>query len=228
MNKKLTAALCGAATLTLALAGCGGSSGNKADAYAKKVCDQWQGQFKKIQDADNAIASVSTGDHKPQDVKTTDSAAFQQLSAAYKGLADAVGSAGPVPVDNGAQVQQNAVKQLNDTSAAYANLKKTVDGLDTTNQGKFAQGLKGVADQLTTLGKSGNDALNKLQSGDVGKAMAKQPGCQKPSAAPSAAASAASSAAAGSPAPSASKPAASPSKSAAPSSKPSASPSKTS
>jgi hypothetical protein len=184
VNKKLTAALCGAATLTLALAGCGSSSSSKADNYAKTVCDQVQPQLQKIQNANNSIASVSSGNHSPDDVKNSDSAAFQQLSDAYKALADAVNNAGAPPVEGGAQIQQNAVKQLNDTSGAYANLKSTVDGLDTSDQSKFADGLKGVASQLSTLGKSGNDALNKLQSGDVGTAMAKQPGCQKPPASP--------------------------------------------
>lgn len=171
----------GAATLTLALAGCSSSSNDKVDKYAKSVCDQVQPQLKKIQDASNSIASVSSGDHKPEDVKNTDSAAFSQISSAYKALADAVDKAGAPPVNNGATLQQNAVKQLNDTAGAYGTLKKDVDGLNTSDQGKFADGLKGVVGQLSNVGKSGDDALNKLQSGDVGKAMAKQPGCQKPS-----------------------------------------------
>ncbi|MEU1624262.1 small secreted protein [Streptomyces sp. NPDC020096] len=187
MNKKLMAVTSGAATLTLALAGCSSSSNDKVDKYAKSVCDQVQPQLKKIQDASNSIASVSSGDHKPEDVKNTDSAAFAQISGAYKALADAVNKAGAPPVNNGATLQQNAVKQLNDTAGAYGTLKKDVDGLNTSDQGKFADGLKGVVGQLTNVGKSGDDALNKLQSGDVGKAMAKQPGCQKPSAAPGAA-----------------------------------------
>ncbi|WP_269855194.1 small secreted protein [Streptomyces sp. RPT161] len=181
MNKKLMAVTTGAATLTLALAGCSSSSNDKVDAYAKSVCDQVQPQLKKIQDASNSIASVSSGDHKPEDVKNTDSTAFGQISGAYKALADAVNKAGAPPVNNGATLQQNAVKQLNDTAGSYDNLKKAVDGLNTSDQGKFADGLKSVVGQLTNVGRSGDDALNKLQSGDVGKAMAKQPGCQKPS-----------------------------------------------
>ncbi len=182
MNKKLMAVTTGAATLTLALAGCSSSSSNdKVDAYAKSVCDQVQPQLKRIQDASNSIASVSSGDHKPEDVKSTDSAAFGQISSAYKALADAVNKAGAPPVNNGATLQQNAVKQLNDTAGSYDTLKKAVDGLNTSDQGKFADGLKGIVGQLSNVGKSGDDALNKLQSGDVGKAMAKQPGCQKPS-----------------------------------------------
>nr|WP_237694933.1 small secreted protein [Streptomyces sp. SID5468] len=191
--------------MTLALAGCGGGSGtNRADDYAKKICDQFQPQRKKIEAANDSITSVSTGDHKPNDVKSTDSAAFQQLSGAYKALADAVRNAGAPPVDNGAQIQQNAAKRFDDASSSYAGLKKTVDGLDTSDQGKFADGLTKVAAKLSTLARSSDDALNKLQSGDVGKAMNKQPGCSRPTSSPTISPSAAASRAA-STAPSASK-----------------------
>lgn len=179
----------GAATLTLALAGCSSSSNDKVDKYAKSVCDQVQPQLKKITDASNSIASVSNGDHKPEDVKSTDSAAFQQDSSAYKALADAVDKAGDPPVKDGATLRQNTVKQLNDAAAAYAKLKQDTDGLNTGDQGKFADGLKGMISQLTNAGKIGADALNNLQSGDIGKAMAKQRGCQKPSSANSPSAS---------------------------------------
>ncbi|MCQ4081147.1 small secreted protein [Streptomyces sp. RB6PN25] len=185
MNKKLAAALSGVATLTMALSACGSSS-SKIDDYAKSVCDQVQPQLQKIQNANNSITSVSGGSSKPDDVKSTDSAAFQQISDAYKALSNAVNNAGAPPVKDGAALQQNAVKELNDTSTAYAGLKKTVDGLNTGDQVAFANGLKGVAGQLTTLSKGGDDALSKLQSGDVGKAMAKQPGCRKASGSPSA------------------------------------------
>jgi uncharacterized phage infection (PIP) family protein YhgE len=184
VKKKLAAALSGVATLTMALSACSSSS-SKIDDYAKSVCDQVQPQLQKIQNANNSIASVSGGSSRPEDVKSADSAAFQQISDAYKALSNAVNSAGPPPVQNGTTLQQNAVKELNDTSAAYAGLKKTVDALNAGDQAAFANGLKGVAAQLTTLSKGGDDALSKLQSGDVGKAMAKQPGCQKASGSPS-------------------------------------------
>ena len=62
------------------------------------------------------------------------------------------------------------------------NKLKTVATLDTHDQAKFAAGLKSVSDQLGVLGKSSGTALTALQAGDIGKAMAKQPGCAKPSA----------------------------------------------
>lgn len=74
------------------------------------------------------------------------------------------------------------MKELNASSAAYANLQKRVDALNTKDQAKFADGLKGIADELNKIGASGDEALKKLQSGEVGAAMAKQEGCQKPTA----------------------------------------------
>ena len=183
MNKKVAVALTGAATVMLAVSGCG-SSTSKADDYAKVVCDAAQPQFQKMHNAENDIASVSDGNHTPDQVKSTDSAAFQQISDARKALAQAWSNAGVPPVANGAQLQQDAVKELNDTATAYANLKKTVDGLNTSDQAKFADQLKTVATQLGAVNKIPTPALNTLQSGDIGKSMANQPGCQKPTQSP--------------------------------------------
>jgi len=185
VKKKLAAALSGVATLTMALSACG-SSNSEIDNYAKSICDQLQPQLQRIQNSNNSIASVSGHDHTPEEVKSVDSAAFQQITDAYKALANAVNNAGAPPVKDGATLQQNAVNELNDTSTAYAGLKKTVDGFNPGDQVTFAGGLKGVAGQLVSLGKGGDDALSKLQSGDVGKAMAKQPSCQKAANLPSA------------------------------------------
>ena len=120
--------------------------------------------MQKIQNANNSIASVSGGTSRPDDVKSADSAAFQQISDAYKALSNAVNGAGAPPVKDGATLRQNAVKELNDTSAAYAGLKKTVDGLNTGDQAAFANGLKGVAGQLTALSKVGDDALRTVRT----------------------------------------------------------------
>jgi hypothetical protein len=185
VNKKLVTALSGGAVLLMAtLSGCSGDddSDEKVNDWAKKVCDQVQPQLKKIASANTAIQQATSDSSKPADVQKNDSAAFGSISEAYKSLGAAVNSAGAPPVDDGEKTQREAVKELNSTATSYAGLKKKVDGLDTKDQAKFADGLKGVADDLDTLSKSGDQALQKLQSGDVGKAMAKQPGCQKPSA----------------------------------------------
>ncbi|MCM2413286.1 MULTISPECIES: small secreted protein [unclassified Streptomyces] len=182
MNKKLAAALSGGAVLVLTLSGCSDDSDNKVNDWAKKVCDQVQPQLQKIANANASIQQQTADNSKPADVQETDSAAFQQISKAYKALGSAVDSAGPPPVDDGETTQKEAVKELNASSVAYADLQKKVDDLDTKDQAKFADGLKDIADELNKISTNGDQALKKLQSGEVGTAMAKQKGCQKPTA----------------------------------------------
>ncbi|MEW1612425.1 MULTISPECIES: small secreted protein [unclassified Streptomyces] len=182
MNKKLAAALSGGAVLVLTLSGCSDDSDNKVNDWAKKVCDQVQPQLQKIANANASIQQQTADNSKPADVQKTDSAAFQQISQAYKSLGAAVDSAGPPPVDGGETTQKEAVKELNDSATAYAGLKTKVDALETKDQAKFADGLKGIADELNKISTSGDQALRKLQSGEVGSAMSKQKGCQKPAA----------------------------------------------
>ncbi|MGW0790322.1 small secreted protein [Streptomyces sp. NPDC002911] len=182
MNKKLAAALSGGAVLVLTLSGCSDDSDNKVNDWAKKVCDQVQPQLQKIADANAAIQQQTGDDSKPADVQKTDSAAFQQISQAYKSLGTAVRSAGAPPVEGGDTTHKEAVKELNASSTAYVNLKTKVDALDPEDQAKFADGLKDIADELTKISTNGDQALKNLQSGEVGSAMAKQKGCQKPTA----------------------------------------------
>ena len=181
VNNKLAAALCGSAVLALALTGCGSDDEDdgKAQAWAKKVCDQVQPQVKKIQGANTAISEAAAKDSSSAAVQKADSEAFGQLSDAYKSLGRAVSGAGEPPVDDGAKLRKDAVKELSDISASYAGLKVKVDKLDTKDQAKFADGLREVAKELETLGKSGDAALNKLESGDLRTAMSKEPGCAK-------------------------------------------------
>ncbi|MFG3495639.1 small secreted protein [Streptomyces sp. NPDC047928] len=178
MNKKLAAALSGGAVLVLVLSGCGDDGDSKVDAWAKKVCDQAQPQIQKRANAQQTIISTAA-DGKPADIQSADSASFQDIADADKALAKAVQDAGAPPLEDGEKIQQDAVKELNATAAAYEGLKKQVDALDPKNQQKFADGLQDVADGLKKIEKMDQDALAKLQSGELGQAMAKQPGCQK-------------------------------------------------
>ncbi|MDW6061588.1 small secreted protein [Streptomyces sp. FXJ1.4098] len=182
VNKKLVAALSGGAALVVALTGCGGGGGEsnkKVNDWAKTVCDEVQPQLKKIQSANAAIQAASD-EPDSKKLQQTDSQAFGDISEAYAALGKAVQNAGAPPVEGGEQTQKQAVKELNSTSKAYKDLQTAVDKLDTSDKAKFAAGLNSIADDLKTLSNSGDKALQKLQEGEVGKAMAKQPGCQKP------------------------------------------------
>ncbi|MFI8242871.1 small secreted protein [Streptomyces sp. NPDC085866] len=188
VNKKLAAALSGGAVLVVALSGC--SSNNKDSgpdpklvAWAKTVCDAVPAQDAKIRAANASIAKIATDSNlPPKTAKATYAQAFQDMADGYKALAAAISSAGAPPgVDGGAKRQQDAAKNLSGLSSSYADLKKQVDGLDTKDQGKFAQGLHEVADQTKQIGKqsnSGTEALKRLEQGDVQAAIAKQPSCQ--------------------------------------------------
>lgn len=187
VNKKLAAALSGGAVLVLALSGCSDDGNEKLDSWAKDVCDSVQPQSKKIAAANAAIQKETSDNSSPEDVQKTDSKAFQDMSDAYKAMGSAVKDAGAPPVDDGQKKTDDAVKELNAISKSYGDLKKKVDGLDTKDQADFADGLKSVAGELEKLSKSGNKALEKLQEGEVGKAMSKQDSCKSASATPSAA-----------------------------------------
>ncbi|MFE3328065.1 small secreted protein [Streptomyces sp. NPDC059176] len=180
MNKKLAAALSGGAVLVLALSGCSddGENDAKVQAWAKSVCDRAQPQIQKRANAQQTIISTSV-DGKPADIQAADSKAFQDIADANKALAAAVQGAGTAPGEGHEKLQQDAVKELNATAAAYLSLKKEVDALDPKDQQKFADGLQGIADGLKKIQQMDQDALGKLQNGELGKALGKQKGCQR-------------------------------------------------
>ncbi|EDY43000.1 hypothetical protein [Streptomyces sp. SPB074] len=185
MSKKFVCALSGGAVLLLALSGCGDDNDAKVNDWAKTFCGDIKPDVDKINASTAAIDKQTADTSKPAEVQKTDSKAFQDLSTAYKGLARSLDQAGAPPVDNGEDIKKDVVRELNASSASYAKLKKTVDGLDTGNQAKFADGLKDVAGQLAKISQGSNAALNELQSGDVAKAMKNQKNCQKASPSPS-------------------------------------------
>ncbi|MFJ8535779.1 small secreted protein [Streptomyces sp. NPDC093591] len=194
MNKKLAAALSGGAVLVLALTGCTSDEGNpELDAWAKKVCDAVPAQNAKISAAYVAITKAAKDTTStPKELQQADAKAFQDLADGYQARASLISKAGAPPgVEGGAKIQQDVVKKLTALSAAYADLKKQVDGLNTKDQAKFASGLKDVSaemKQVETQRKSAVQALKKLESGDTKKALTSQEGCK---AAASASASAA-------------------------------------
>ncbi|MFD5146535.1 small secreted protein [Streptomyces sp. NPDC058401] len=179
MNKKLAAAVSGAAVLMLVLSGCGGDDGDKkTDAWAKKVCDSWQPELTKIEQANADIKRVATESSKPEEVQSTDSAAFGTMSESYKAMGTALTGAGVPPVKDGEKTQAAAVMGFESTSAGYTALKTKMDALDAKDQGKFAEGLKEVAGGLEEATKGGKEALDQLKAGGLDKSMNGQKGCQ--------------------------------------------------
>ncbi|MER5545336.1 small secreted protein [Streptomyces sp. NPDC001118] len=188
MNKKLTAALSGGAVLVVALTGCTSSGGDKGPdpklvAWAKSVCDAVPAQDAKIKSANAAISTTAADTAKPETLQKTDSQAFQDMSDGYKAIAVAVSKAGAPPgVADGDKRLQAVAKSFNGLSASYAGLKKQVDALNTKDQAKFASGLHDIATKMTDLEtqhKTGTDALDKLQQGEVKNAIAQQASCKK-------------------------------------------------
>lgn len=189
VTTKLTTALCGGTALLVALSGCGGdNTGKKRDEWAKGVCDQATTQFSKINDASTALSKVpSNGD--PKAVQAADAQSFQTISAAYTSLAGIFNAAGAAPGSDGATYQKNAVAVFTKLSGMYADLKKQTDNLVTSDRQKFAAGLGTVSTNLNTTVAQGQQELKTLSQGDMGKALAKQPGCQRVSGTASASAS---------------------------------------
>jgi hypothetical protein len=180
VNNRLLAALCGATVVLLAVSGCSSDdTGKKRDAWAKGVCDQATVQIKRIDDANASFGKVDSGGN-PKDVQSADAAAFGTISDAYKSLSGIFSAAGPAPGGSeGTEFQQNAVSVFSNLSTQYASLQKQVDGLSTSDQSKFADGLQTVSDSLIKTTTAAQTSLNTLRAGDTGTALAKQPGCQQ-------------------------------------------------
>ncbi|MEU5810050.1 MULTISPECIES: small secreted protein [unclassified Streptomyces] len=179
MNKKLASAVSGGAVLMLVLSGCGGDDGDeKANAWAKKVCDKWSPELKKIETAHADMKRVSSATTKPDEVQKTDSAAFQTQSDAYKAMSAAVSSAGAPPTKDGQASQTAAVQGFDSASKAYADLKAKIDGLDPKEQTKFADALSQLSGGIAEANKGSQAAYEKLTAGDLEKAIKSQKGCK--------------------------------------------------
>ncbi|MEU2395252.1 small secreted protein [Streptomyces sp. NPDC007369] len=179
MNKKFASAVSGGAVLVLVLTGCGGDDGDeKANAWAKKVCDKWSPELQKVETAQADMKRVSGTTSKPDEVQKTDSAAFQVQSDAYKAMSAAVSSAGAPPTKDGQATQTAAVQGFESASKAYADLKAKVDALDPKDQTKFADGLSQLSAAIAEANKGSQEAYAKVTAGDLGKAIARQKGCK--------------------------------------------------
>ncbi|TQF04642.1 hypothetical protein E6W39_23490 [Kitasatospora acidiphila] len=207
------------------------SDNSKAlDGWAQQVCDGLRDPVAQSRAALDDTAQVKQNE-SAADLQKRLSGDLGQLSTSNQQIADAMSKAGAPKIANGAGVQQDAVNELHQASQGFKDVQQKLTALPTNDQGKFADGLKSIGDQAQQLAKLSNTAMTTVQTGDLGKAFARQPGCRAaadasgspaPNAAPSGSGSPAASTGASPGAPSSGSPAAGGSASGSPSGSPSA------
>lgn len=192
MKIKLLALPAAGALLAFGATACSSDNTAQLDAWAKSVCGSAQDP---IAQANTALADTGrvTRGEKPEALRKRLSGDIAALGKANRQIADAVDKAGAPKVDKGSDLQQQAVRELGQAATGYQQVQQKVDALPTGDQAKFADGLKSVGDQVQQLAQLSSSAIARLQTGRLGQAIAKQPGCKSASggsAAPSAPASA--------------------------------------
>jgi hypothetical protein len=211
VNKRLLAVPALGVLLAFGAVGCGGDDNSKQlESWASNVCGAAKDPIAQAQTALADTGQVKTGE-APADLQKRLSADIGRLAKTNQDIAAAIDAAGAPKVDNGAGLQKDTVDELKKAADGYLDVQKKLDALPNTDQAKFADGLRSVADQVQQLASLSTQAQGKLQSGALGTAMAKQEGCKptQPSATPGAGGAASGSPAAGgaSAAPSAGAPA---------------------
>jgi hypothetical protein len=166
------------------------SSDNSAqlDSWAKSVCGGISAPIQEIQAAQADTGRIIPGE-TPSALQTRLADDLGKLAAGNQQIAQAVQAAGAPQTSDGAQTQANAVSELNQAGGGYTKVQATVKELSVGDQAKFAAALKGVSDQVQQLSTQSTTALQKLQSGQLGTALGKQPDCAAPSVTPAAASS---------------------------------------
>jgi hypothetical protein len=174
-----------AVLLALGATACGGGNTKQLDDWATTLCGGMQGP---VQQADTALADTGTvkAGETPTALRVRLVTDLGTLATANGQIALAVQKAGPPKVDDGTQTEANAMNELTQAVSGYTSVQQAVAALPVTDQAKFAAGLKGVGDKLQQVAELSTSALQQLQTGDLGTALAKQPGCKSVSASTSA------------------------------------------
>ncbi|MEV7776878.1 small secreted protein [Kitasatospora sp. NPDC088351] len=181
MNKRLLAVPALGALLAFGAVGCGDDNSKQLESWAANVCGAAKDPIAQAQTALADTGQVKTGE-APGDLQKRLSTDIGRLAKTNQDIAAAINSAGAPKVDDGANLQKDTVAELNKAADGYLDVQKKVDALPNTDQAKFADGLRSVADQVQQLASLSTQAQAKLQRGELGAAMAKQEGC-KPGAA---------------------------------------------
>lgn len=185
-RKKWLRLVAPAALLAFGATACSSDNTAQIDSWATTLCGDMTSP---VQQASTALADTGTvkPGESPQALQTRLAADLGTLATANTQIAQAVQKAGVPKVSNGAQTQASAVSELNQAAGGYTKAQQSVLALSTTDQAKFAANLVGIGDQIQQLAELSTSALQQLQSGQLGTALAKQPGCKSVSASPTAA-----------------------------------------
>lgn len=185
MIKKISAALVGATVVALVASGCSNADEErqkKIDAWAAGVCDTLREQLKNRDEATAEMAKA-TDETEAAKAKAAYVSAFDKSAKAYQAMATTFTELGVPPVDDGKNVQSKTVAYLTDKAKAYSGLKVSAQKLDVKDQGKYAEGLQQLADQVQKISPEDND-LKAMTEGELEKAMGQQDGCQRTEAKP--------------------------------------------
>jgi hypothetical protein len=177
VNKRLLAVPALGALLAFGAVGCGGDNSAQLNAWATSVCAAAKDPIAQAQAALADTGQVKEGE-TPVDLQQRLSADLAGLARTNQQIAEAIDKAGAPKVENGAGLQKDAADELNKAAQGYLDVQKKLDALPNTDQAKFADALRSVGDQIQQLSNLSTQAQNKLQSGDLGAAMAKQAGCK--------------------------------------------------
>ncbi|PBC78912.1 hypothetical protein BX265_3703 [Streptomyces sp. TLI_235] len=177
MNKRLLTVPALGALLAFGAVACSDDNTKQLDGWAKNVCDAAQSPIGQSRAALADTAKVTAGE-VPVDLQKRLSTDLAALAKANQGIADAVDKAGAPKSENGETARTDAVNELRKAAEGYLDVQKKLDGLATTDQAKFADGLRSVGDQVQQLAQLSTQGLNRLQTGEAGDAMKRQPGCK--------------------------------------------------
>lgn len=166
-----------AVLVAFAATACSSDNTKALDAWAVTLCGGMQTPVEQANAALADTGTVKTGE-TPAALQTRLAADLGTLATANTQIAQAVQKAGAPKVNNGGQVQADAVSELNQAAGGYTSVQQAVSALPVDDQAKFAAGLKGVGDKVQQLAELSTSALQQLQAGDLGTALAKQPGCK--------------------------------------------------
>lgn len=165
------------ALLATGAAACSSDNSAALGNWATQVCNGLRGPVTQSQDAMRDTGLVNSGE-APTDLQKRLATDLGSLGTATQQIADAIDKAGAPKVDNGAGLQKDAVNELRQAAQGYQDVQKKLAALPTDDQAKFADGLKSIGDQVQQLSTLSTGALGKVQTGDLGTALAKQPGCK--------------------------------------------------